>query len=182
MLSLFRGKSGTYLVVGLLSLVLVGLLVTGIGTPGGGFNGISSLLSIRGNAVAQVGNIKIERNDVSLVAENILESQRQQQPNLTMQGFIGNGMLDQVINHMVEDRALVVFGMGQGMAISKRSIDAELNDAPVLRGSDGKFDHNLFDRWLADHHMSEQQFRDNRAEAMLAEQIGQPIEGATIMP
>lgn len=182
MLSFFRGENGSKIVAILLGLGLLAIVATGTGTGNGGFSSISSLVRGSGDAIATVGGATLTPAEVSQRATAIVEGQRQQQPDFTLQTLAASGGLDQVIDAMVGERALEAFGNAHGMVISKRAVDAELAQIPSLQGLDGKFDRAHFLQILAQRHLTEEQARGDIARDLIKQQMIVPIAGAASMP
>ena len=181
MLSLFRGERGSKFVAVFLGLVLLGLVATGVGT-GGGFGSISSLFGGNSESVAKIGGATIEKAEITQITQNILERQRAQQPELTMQSFVAGGVVDKIVDQVLGDRALSAFGEAHGMKISKRAVDAQIAQIAAFNGIDGKFDHDKFIEVIGRQKLTEKQFRDDYARVQMTQQINVPIAGAAAMP
>lgn len=182
MLSFFRGERGNTIVAVLLGLALVAIVATGTGTGSGGFSSINSLFRANSDAIATVGNATLSPAEVSQRATAIVERQRQQQPDFTLQTLASSGELDQVVDAMMNERAIEQFANAHGMLVSKRSIDAELAQVPSLQGIDGKFDRSRFLQVLSQNHLSEDQARGDIGRDLIKQQIIVPIAGAATLP
>jgi peptidyl-prolyl cis-trans isomerase D len=182
MLSFFRGENGSKIVAVVLGLGLLAIVATGTGTGSGGFSSISSLLRGSSDAIATVGGATLTPAEVTQRATAIVEQQRQQQPDFTLQSLAASGALDQVIDAMLGERALEYYGNAHGMTVSKRAIDAELAQIPSLQGIDGKFDRAHFLQVLGQRHLTEEQARGDIGRDLIKQQLLVPIAGAAAMP
>ncbi len=182
MLSFFRSSVASTLVVGIFGLVLLAMLFTGTGTSSGGLSSIGSWFKEDPNTVAKVGNVVIDKQEVTQIAQNVLESQHRQQPSLTMQTLVSNGVIDKIVDNAMNERALEQFGAAHGMQLSKRQIDAEIEQIPAFAGIDGKFDHAKMLQLIAGTHLTEEQYRTAVAREMTTSNMTFPIKGGAQMP
>ncbi len=181
MLSFFRGKHGSKFVFGFMGLVLLAMVVTGVGTQGG-LGNVGSLMSANGEAVAKIGTAAIDKSEITSIAQNFLTRQREQNPELTMQTLVSEGIIDRIVTEVVSDRALEAFGHSQGMGISKRAVDSQIAEIQAFYGVDGKFDHTKMIQLLGRQNMSEAQFRSDFAREELKRQFLVPLGGGAFFP
>lgn len=177
MISFFRSALSSWLVLGVLGLALVALVVTGLGTPGG-----IDQLSLGGDNIARVGRSSIPSNEAATRVQAQFDAERQQNPNLDMAAYVRTGRADNVIEQMINARALQAFGHAHGMAISDRSVDAELANIQAFRGPTGSFDRATFLSVIAQRKLSEDQVRSDIARDKLAQSLIVPAAGASRMP
>lgn len=177
MISFFRRALSSWLVLGLLGLVMVAFIVTGVGTPGG-----LDQLSGGGSTIANVGGQKLTTQAAAQRIQAQLDAQRQQQPGLDMSAFVRSGAVDQTLDQIVNSLAFDEFGRQQGMIISKRLIDAEIAGIPAFRGPTGNFDRTTFLAALNQRKLTEAMVRDDIAREKMLNSIVVPAAGASRAP
>ncbi len=182
MLSFFRSDFGSKFVAVFLGMVLFAMVATGVGTQGGGLSSITSLLGANRDTIATVGDVTLSPADVTQRATEIVEQQRRQQPDATLQSLAAAGLVPQIVDSMLNERSLEKFAEVHGMKVSKRSVDAIINEVEAFKGPDGKFDAKIMAQRLAPNHYTEQMYRDAVARELLTDQITVPLKGATSMP
>lgn len=177
MISFFRRALSSWLVLGLLALVMIAFIVTGVGTPGG-----LDQLAGSGNNIAQVGGQKLTSQAAAQRIQAQLDAQRQQNPGLDMAAFVQSGAVDQTIDQIVNSLAFAEFGRQQGMVVSKRLVDAELASIPAFRGPTGNFDRTTFQAVLNQRKLTEAMVRDDITREKMLNSIIVPAAGASRAP
>lgn len=132
--------------------------------------------------VAVVGKEKIGTADLQTAANNSLQRMREQDPRLSMPGFIAQGGLDDVLDQLVERASLSEFGRVIGLRVSDRLIDSEILQIPVFRGADGKFDRQTFLAVIGQQGLSEAAVRKDMSSSLMARQLAAPVMQSTIVP
>ena len=180
MLSFFRriinSKAGivvTFIVLGVIALAFAAGDITGLG---GGTSALS------GGNVATVGGQKVGAAELRSRVQTEMQAARQQQPTVTMEQLLAQGMLQSVLDRTINGIALERFGHDQGMVVSKRSIDGVIASIPGLRGPNGQFDPANYQRLLADQKLTDAQVRTDIARDIVAQQLMLPTQGATQVP
>ncbi|MGE3746336.1 MAG: SurA N-terminal domain-containing protein, partial [Sphingomonadaceae bacterium] len=156
MISFFRRALSSWLVLGLLGLVLIAFIITGIGTPnafGGG--------SATGDTVATVGERRLTSAETIQRAQVAVQGMQQQQPEMTMANFVGQGGIDSLVRQLIEARAIEQWANEHGIVASKRLVDGEIASIPAFRGLSGKFDETTYRNLLAQQRITEAQFRND---------------------
>lgn len=166
MISFFRRALTSWLVLGLLGLIMIAFIVTGVGTPGG-----LEQLANTGNRVAKVGREAISAQDISLRIDAQYNDVRRENPELTMSEFLKQGALDQTINQLINSAAFADFARHQGMATSRRLVDAEIAGIQAFHGPTGQFDQATFRSVLDQRRIKESQLRDDIARGKLAQML-----------
>jgi peptidyl-prolyl cis-trans isomerase D len=179
MLAFFRRALSSWVAVGLLALIMIAFIVTGVGTPGGGL--------ITGgpgaDAVATVGGKPIPTQTIADRAESALREARQQQPSLTMGQFLAAaGGLGPLIEQYVGATVLTVWGERHGIAVNERLIGGEIASIPAFHGPTGQFDQNVMNGVLSQRRMSFQRLHDDIRDDLLRRQILLPITTGTRAP
>ena len=180
MLQLFRSffKSKFGVVVTLAFLGLIGFAFASMDVANTGtFGGISG-----GDRIAVVGDERIDAAELSMTASNALDQVRQANPTMTMQAFVAQGGLDDVLEQLLQRTALAEFAREHGMRAGKRLVDSELRQAAAFRGLDGTFDENAFRAALAQRGLSEAAVRKDLESGLLARQLLTPVSFSPMMP
>jgi peptidyl-prolyl cis-trans isomerase D len=179
MISFFRRALSSWLVLGLLGLIMIAFIVTGVGTH----NGFSSLGSgPTGDSVAQIGNEPLRTSEVQQRAQIALQNVQQQQPEVTMAAFAREGGIDSLVQQLIEGKALERWGHEIGLTASKRLVDGEIASIAAFHGLTGKFDETIYRNMLAQRRISEAQFRSDMAGDTLRRQILVPVAGSPRAP
>ena len=141
------------------------------------FGGVSG-----GDRVAVVGDERIDSSELSMNATSAFEQLRQNQPTLTMQAFIAQGGLNEVLNRLLQRTTLSEYARTHGMRASDRLIDSELRQIPAFFGLDGKFDETAYRAVLSQRGLTEAAVRKDFESGLLARQLISPIAFAPAMP
>lgn len=179
MISLFRRALTSWLALGLLALILVAFIVTGVGTPGFMHGQVGSG---GGDVIAKAGDARISSTELLRRVQNQLENARRQQPGIDQKAFVAEGAFDSITDALIGAHALEAWGRQQGFAIGKRLIDAQIATIPAFRGVTGQFDENAMRAALAQARVSERDLRDDIANDMLRSQILTPLIAAGPAP
>lgn len=135
-----------------------------------------------GDRVATVGGQKIGSQDLNQAANNALENLKQQNPRLSMKGFVLSGGLERVLDDMISRVAVSVFGRDHGIVASDRLIDSEITKIPAFRGLDGKFSETIFRQLLAQRGISEALVRADLEQGLISRQILEPAAFGSSVP
>lgn len=178
MLAFFRRALSSWLAVGLLALIMVAFIVTGVGTPGGGLTGGPA-----SDSVATVGGRQITVQTIADRAENSLRQARQQQPALTMPQFLAAvGGLGPIVEQYIGATVLSTWGKRHGLVASERLIGGEIASIPAFHGPTGQFDQNTMNAVLAQRHMDFARVHDDIGDDLIRRQLLTPIMTATRAP
>ena len=177
MISFFRRALSSWVLLGLLALIMIAFIVTGVGTPSGLDN-----LAGGGSNVAKVGGASISESDAAKRIQAQLDGARQENPGLDMSTFVRSGGVEQVIDQMINGRAFEQFGLKNGMAVSSRLVDGEIASIPAFRGPAGSFDRNTFLGVLAQRKLSEAVVREDFARDKMTNALILPAAGAARVP
>ena len=177
MISFFRRALSSWLVLGLLGLIMIAFVVTGVGTPSG-----LDKLAGGGSKIAKIGGDSIGASEAAQRIEGQLDNARQQQPGLDMASFVRSGGADQVLNQMIDSRAFFEFGRKNGMVVSQRLVDGEIASIQAFKGPTGAFDRNTFLSVLAQRKLSESGVRQDIARDKMTTSLIVPAAGAARAP
>ncbi|HWK40694.1 MAG TPA: SurA N-terminal domain-containing protein [Croceibacterium sp.] len=174
--SFFKSKVGIAVTLAFLALIafaFASMDVAGSAT----FGGVSG-----GDRVAVVGKERVDAAELTSAMSNALDSARQTNPTLTMQAFVEQGGMEQVMSQLLERTALAEYARQHGMRAGKRLVDSEIAQIPAFRGIDGKFDRNTFLALLGQRGLSEATVRQDLSTGLLARQLLTPISFSPVMP
>ncbi len=178
MIAFFRSILASKLVMGLFALIMLAFVVTGVGTGSGGIENLAG----GGNRIAKIGSQSIDVPEAAKTVNSQFDAARQQQPGLDIAGFVKSGNVDQILEQMINSRALDEFGQQHGIVASDRLVDGEIASIPSFRGATGKFDRNIFLGVLSQRKMSESGLRADIARSKVAQMLIIPAGGAARVP
>lgn len=179
MLAFFRRALSSWLAVGLLALIMIAFIVTGVGTPGGGLVGGGP----GADAVATVGGKPIPVTVIADRANSALSQARQQQPALTMGQFLSAvGGLGPIAEQYIGATILSTWAKRHGLAASERLIGGEIAAIPAFHGTTGQFDQNAMNAVLAQRRMSFARLHDDIRDDLIRRQLLTPIIAGTHAP
>src|SRR5690606_5605929 len=114
--------------------------------------------------------------------QTIFERAREENPQLTIDQFLAEGLLPQIANDMIATRSLIVYGEKNGMRISKSLVDAEIASNPAFVDATGNFSETVFRQLLAQRRITERDFRDDITARSIQQQMLAPISAGTRAP
>jgi peptidyl-prolyl cis-trans isomerase D len=140
MLSFFRRALSSWVILGLLGLIMIAFIITGFGTGGGGLGELGA----GPERLASVGSAKITEQDLRRRLDRELKGTQQEHPDIDMPRFIQAGAYEDVLEQEIIDKSELAFAEQQGITASKRMIDAEIATIPVFQNAAGQFDEANF--------------------------------------
>lgn len=174
--SVFKSKLGVGLTLAFLGLIAFAFASSDVANTSL-FGGVSG-----GDRVAVVGGERIDAAELSTAMTNALDNVRQSNPTITMQAFIAQGGLEQVLEQLLQRTALAEYARQNGMRAGKRLVDSEIAQIPAFRGIDGNFDRNAFLAALSQRGLTEAVVRQDIAAGLLARQLISPVSFSPVMP
>jgi peptidyl-prolyl cis-trans isomerase D len=172
----FKSKVGLGITLAFLVLIAFAFASSDVANTGM-FGGVSG-----GDRVAVVGKTRIDAAELSMNASTALEQARQNDPTMTMQAFVAQGGLEDVLGQMLQRTALAEFARRHGLRAGDKLVDSELLQIPAFRGPDGRFDTETFRAALRQRGLSEAAVREDLAMGLLARQLIAPIAFSPITP
>jgi peptidyl-prolyl cis-trans isomerase D len=159
----------------LVTLIVVGLIGVAFG--------LGDVTGLRSNAlggqsaatVATVGNDTLSVTELRNATDGMLNMYRNQAPQLTMAEFISRGGLDGPLESQLTSMAMEQFGHSQGIRVGKSLIDNQIANIPGVRGLDGKFDKNNYNRLLAMLKSNDQQFHQQMGRDLMTQLLLGPV-------
>lgn len=176
MISFLRRFASSWIGAAILALVLIAFVVTLYQGQGPGAPGQT------GTGLASVGRESITDAEATRRVQSQFDQARQEQPTLDMTAFVNAGGADAVINRMIEERAVQIFGANHGLVASKRLIDGEIASIPAFNGPNGQFDRTTFESILSQRKLTEAMVRDDFARSAVSKMLLLPVAGGASMP
>jgi len=170
MISFFRRWLSSWIFLGILGLVLVAFIITGVDPMGGGAGATGG-----GPTIAKAGAAKVSARDLLSQVQNQFDNARREQPGLDQKAFLAGGAFEDITNAMIAQRALEAWGHEQGLAIGKRLIDAQIANMAPFRSVTGQFDPMVMRNALAQARITEQQLRSGIASDLMRDQMLIPL-------
>ncbi|QEY26582.1 SurA N-terminal domain-containing protein [Neisseria zalophi] len=128
-------KTPAKILLGLIAITFVGFGVSTVAAPGSDY-------------IVEVGDQKISNYDVDVALQNAQAAEGQDARNSAFQALL--------------QRALLVAGAKKmGFAVSQEQLKKVIVDDPTFHGQDGKFSQDLFNQYLSQNNLSEDQLIDN---------------------
>jgi peptidyl-prolyl cis-trans isomerase D len=178
MLTFFRRALRSWAVLGLLGLVMVAFIVTGVGTP----SSMNALGGVSGSDAVQVGDRGIAISDLNDRLKIELNQRRQQQPDITMQQMLQEGTLDKLLSELTDLTSIRAFGEKFGMVVSNRLADGEIASIPAFQGATGKFDESRYRQLLGQRGLTEAQFRSDIEQGIAVRHMLVPVAASSGAP
>lgn len=171
---MFNSRVGIALTMAFLALIALAFASADVSNFSG-FGGVAG-----GDRVATVGKKRIDAATLSQSATSALENMKAQNPRMSMEAFIAQGGLEQVLDQLIDQTAVSEFGRKHGIVASDRLVDSEITQMPAFRGPDGNFSQEVFRQVLSQQGLSEALVREEIRNGLVARQILVPAAfGAT---
>lgn len=172
--NLFSSRLGVILAILFVGLIALAFALGDIQTMGG-FGGGQTVAS---GSVATVEGEEITEEAVTDRLNRALDAARAQNPAIDLAAIIEAGALDELVDQMIRDRALLVFARAQGMAVSRRTVDGAIASIPAFQGLTGQFDEATFRQLIASRNLTEAQVREDLGSQAMMQQILGPVGAA----
>jgi peptidyl-prolyl cis-trans isomerase D len=177
MISFFRRALSSWIVLGLLGLILVAFIVTGVALPDG-YGPVGG----GGDRIARIGKESLTSNIAQRRIDMALNIARQQNPAIDIREFVAAGGVEQVIDQYVSSAAMEQWARERGIGVSERQIDAEIIAIPAFAGPTGQFDRDTMLAVLGRQRLTEAQLRADVASDLIRRQLLLPVGGGTNAP
>ncbi|WP_419825414.1 SurA N-terminal domain-containing protein [Sphingomonas sp.] len=180
MIAFFRRTLASKLALGLLALVMLAFLLTGVFTRE--MPGTSGLGGASGDVAARAGDRRVTVPEMDERVRRTFAQYQQQQPGLDLPRFVATGGFDAVVDQTIGAAALEAFARRIGLAASKRQVDGEIAGIQAFQGPNGKFDPQAFRAALAQQHIAEPDLRRDIGGDILRRMLYLPASGAVTVP
>lgn len=163
MLSTIRGKSKSWIVKGLLGILVVAFAAWGIG----------DIFAQRGltDAVLTVGDREYSQQEFNRDLQQELKRFQQQGLDLNLQQYAALGGLEQVLGRVTNRLLLEQYADDLGLTIPQNDAIVEVQKNPAFRGATGQFDRDRFLYALREANLSEVGYVQMMQEQMRQEQL-----------
>ncbi|MGB3796418.1 MAG: SurA N-terminal domain-containing protein, partial [Alteraurantiacibacter sp.] len=172
----FQSKVGIVVTLAFLGLIAVAFASSDVANSNM-FGGVTG-----GDRIAVVGERRISTAELNTNANNALQQARAENPTLTMEEFIAQGGLDDVLEQMVSRSAIAEYAYALGLRVSDRLVDSEIMNIPAFQGIDGTFDADSFRAALRRLSLTEGAVRDDLGMGLYARQLVLPIGYGAQLP
>lgn len=172
----FQSKIGIVVTLAFLALIAVAFASSDVASTGT-FGGIAG-----DDNVAVVGGERISTGDLVIATNQALEQVRQQNPTMSMAAFLEAGGLEQVLDRLIDQRAISRYAQKYGLRAGENLVNSEIQTIPAFRGPDGSFSEQAFRQFLAQQRLSEDRVRRDLADSLLARQALSPAEVGARLP
>ena len=162
--SMFQSRIGLIVTLGFVALIARAFASSDI--TGTGFGGVAG-----GDRVATVGEDTIGTAELNQAMSNAFNRAREEDPTLTMQRFLAQGALDDVLDSMIDRTALAEFGRTHGLVASDALVGSEIVKIPAFQGPDGKFSESAYRQVLAQQRLDDKAVREDLAQGLVAKQV-----------
>ncbi len=171
--SMFQSRIGVIVTLGFVALIALAFASSDI--TGTGFGGVAG-----GDRAATVGDTTIGTAELNQTVSSAFNRAREQDPTLTMQRFIAQGGVDEVLDSMIDRYAIAEFGREHGLVASDALVGSEIVKIPAFQGPDGRFSEAVYRQVLAQQQLSDKAVRSDLAQGLIAKQVLVPAAfGAT---
>ncbi len=173
MIGFFRRFLTSWFALGLLALVLIAFVVTGVRDPFGGGGPAGTL--------ARVGDQNIGETEFNKLWLRAMTKLREDNPKVTPEEAARRGGVDQLLDQTIGSRALEGFATSQGIAAGDRMLDAEIASAPSFQLA-GHFDQRTYENILAQQRLTDHEVRDGLRGDILRRQLLAPLGAGATTP
>ncbi|MEY3704278.1 MAG: hypothetical protein RLZZ561_1898 [Pseudomonadota bacterium] len=178
MLSFFRRALSSWVIIGLLGLLMVAFIVTGVGTP----SSMGSLGGASSADIARAGDRSLSVTDVSQRMQLELRQAKEQQPETTMALLLQGGALEQLVDQLIDLLSIRAFGEAHGMTVSDKLGDAEIASIPAFQGATGMFDDSRYRQALSTRGITPEEFRADIDQSIAIRHLLVPISASAGAP
>lgn len=171
----FQSRFGMAVFLGFLALVAFAFAGADLG--GTALGGVS-----QGERVAAVADDTITSSELVGTTQSALRGVQQSNPTITMEQFLADGALDEVLSQMIDRYAIGAYSEQTGLRAGENLVNSEILQLDAFRGVSGEFDQQVFESRLAERRISEAILRRDLADGLLAQQLLLPASASTQMP
>lgn len=180
MIAFFRRTLASKLALGLLALIMLAFILTGVYSRE--MPGASSVSGEGGDTLAKVGDRTLTVPEMEQRVRQEYARYSQQQPGLDLPTFVATGGFGQVIDQTIAATALEMFGRSIGLVASKKQVDGQIAGIQAFQGPTGKFDPQAFRAALAQQHIPEASLRRDIEGDIIRQMVMLPATGAVSLP
>lgn len=169
MLASIRKALSSWVVIGLLSLLVAAFVLTSVQDP----------ISLGGGGrLAKVGDQSVSTNEFVQQFDRIFRQEQRQRPELTREDVLRAGADKQVLNLLISSAAFQSFAEDQGVAAGARNLSNSIRNTAAFQIA-GQFDQTVYEEVLAQNNMSRRDFQNLLAADLTRDQF---IKVASLSP
>lgn len=172
----FQSKIGIGVTLAFLALIAVAFASSDVANNSL-FGGVAG-----GDRVANVGDQTLTTADLIQNMNSAVQQSRADNPTITMEGFIADGGLDDVLDQMLTRASISEFGKAMGLRASQPTVNSELRATGIFNGLNGEFDPEVFRNWVRQQGLTEERVLDDVAMGIQAQQLLMPISYGMTAP
>ncbi len=172
----FQSKIGIGVTLAFLALIAVAFASSDVANNSL-FGGVAG-----GDRVANVGDQTLTTADLIQNANSAVQQSRSDNPTITMESFIADGGLDDVLDQMLTRAAISEFGKAMGLRVSQATVNSELRATGIFNGLNGDFDPEVFRSWVRQQGLTEARVLEDVAMGIQAQQLLMPISYGVTAP
>ncbi|MXO90316.1 peptidylprolyl isomerase [Pontixanthobacter aquaemixtae] len=172
----FQSKVGIAVTLAFLGLIAFAFASADVSSTGT-FGGVSG-----GDRVAVVGDEKISTSDLSRAVNNAVDSMRQQNPTISMEAFLEQDGLEQVLDQVLERAAISGFADKYGLRAGTNLVNSEIISSPAFRGADGNFSEESYRQFLTLRRLNDTIVREDLRSGLLERQVIIPSGLGSVAP
>ncbi|CAN7498535.1 SurA N-terminal domain-containing protein [Pararhizobium sp. LjRoot238] len=174
MLEILRRGAQTWVVKGLMALLVVSFGVWGVST---------SLVTSSSDAVVTVGDVKVSPSDFRLAYERqVAQLSRQFGTRLSREQAKAFGVEAQVYSQLVAGATLDQLSNDMNLGLSQDRLATLISEDPAFRGVNGQFDRLTFSSVLRNAGLREQDYINNRSQVAVRSQIVEALSDGYTPP
>lgn len=174
MLEILRRGSQTWVVKGLMALLVLSFGVWGVST---------SLVPGAADAVVTVGDVKVSPSDFRLAYERQLaQLSRQFGTRLSREQAKAFGVEAQVYSQLVAGATLDQLSENMNLGLSQDRLATLISEDPAFKGVNGQFDRSTFSSVLRNAGLREQDYINNRSQVAVRSQIVEALSDGYTPP
>jgi peptidyl-prolyl cis-trans isomerase D len=174
MLEILRRGAQTWVVKGLMALLVVSFGVWGVST---------SLVTGTSDAVVTVGDVKVSPSDFRLAYERqVAQLSRQFGTRLSREQAKAFGVEAQVYSQLVAGATLDQLSNDMNLGLSQDRLATLISEDPAFRGVNGQFDRLTFSSVLRNAGLREKDYINNRSQVAVRSQIVEALSDGYIPP
>ncbi|MCV9965192.1 SurA N-terminal domain-containing protein [Pararhizobium sp. BT-229] len=174
MLEILRKGSQTWVVKGLMVLLVLSFGVWGVST---------SLVTGSSDAVVTVGDVKVSPSDFRLAYERqVAQLSRQFGTRLSREQAKAFGVEAQVYSQLVAGATLDQLSNDMNLGLSQDRLATLISEDPAFRGVNGQFDRLTFSSVLRNAGLREQDYINNRSQVAVRSQIVEALSDGYTPP
>ncbi len=179
MLAMFRAmlRSRVGVVIGLLFLALVALAFAAAD-----LSNMTGTMFAGGSTVAEADGQELPGAEVQDRVQRVFDSNRRNNPGLTMQTFLAEGGFENVLQQLIDGITLRAFADDQGIVVSKKLVDADIARNPAFQDATGKFSQRNFELLLQAERIRESALRADISDQILRRQVLLPAAAGARAP